>query len=574
VNARLKSWTERLALAAGWPVVVRDLRAGQRNPRITWTTIGAVALLSAAVIIGVLGVTAAGAAEPEELGRVMVQIVYWSGVVLVCLVFPGMAAVPLVSERERKSLDLVLMSQLSPSSLALGAVGASTANGFVMLAALVPPLVLALIFGGVPWWMIIAMGATIGGFGLLTATLGVQASATAPSTVRAVLQSYLTAWILPGVAMCIFGAVYAELLWEVETGRLWPQAWQLALHIGGLTGVCIGLLVLLAILVARNALLPPGGNRSTSLRLYYLLLLFTGAFVAIGYAGYVLSSSPFGAVGSVRPTDWRAFGSTVLGVMWTVSLVAVLAMATEDPGGRRVERRARRWSGGWVLVQTFYPGAARGAIFTLVVSGLALCTAGAVLDAMEIAFCTADVRWGHRIGGVQTLLALGGWSVLVALGLIGVLGRRLLGTAARARVVAMLLGVGTQLFAAIGVIWHMGQYREVNLSLFNGSLFSIITLSTGAWMPSGTNEFNLDLILGQLVVPFPLVFAAMHFGLAAALGVVLWFVKPPPLPFDLEEPSSPGEGQVGVSGESVGGEEEGEGQEQAEGEGLREDEDQ
>lgn len=561
---RLQTWIERLGLAMGWPVVVRDLRAGQRNPRITWTTIGAVALLSTAVVIGTLGVSSGGAAEPEELGRLMVQIVYWAGVVLVCLVFPGMAAVPLVAERERKSLDLVLMSQMSPSALALGAVGASTANGFVMLTALLPPLVLALIFGGVPWWVVIAMAATIGGFALLTATLGVQASATANSTVRAVLQSYLTAWLVPGIAMCGFGAAFAEVLWEVQTGRLWPQAGMAAFHIGVITSLCIGLLVLLATLVARNALLPPGGNRATPLRLYYLLFVGGGATITIGYAMFVLGTAPFGGGGGViNHEEWRVFGSLVIGVMWVVSLVAVLSMATEDPAGRRVERAARRWGGAGVLIQTLYPGAARGAVFTLVVSGIALCVAGGVLDGLESAYCPpTGAPSNYRIGGVQTMLGLGGWSVLAALGLVGVLGRRLFGSAARARVVAMLVVLGVQVLGAIGVLWHMARYDDLGIGLFNGSLVSIITLCMGSWVPNGVNKANLDIVIDAgTIIPFPLTFAAFHFAIAATLGLVLWFIKPPRVPFELDapvnapsgplpEPSAP-EPEVGPDEESA-----------------------
>jgi len=536
VNARLQAWTERFGLAMGWPVVVRDLRAGQRNPRITWTTIAAVALLSAAVIIGVIGVAGSGTAEPEELGRLMVQIVYWAGVVVVCLVFPGMAAVPLVSEKERKSLDLVLMSQMSPSALALGAVGASTANGFVMLAALAPPLVLALIFGGVPWWVVIAMGTTIAAFGVLTATLGVQASATANTTVRAVLQSYLTAWLVPGVAMCAFGAAFAEILWSVERGYLPDEAWLGAFHVGFITLIVIGLLVLLATLVARNALLPPGGNRATPLRLFYMLFLFVGAGTAIGYAAYVLTAPGLGAGRGVGHEEWRGFGTTVIGIMWTTSLVAVMAMSTEDHGGRRVERRARRWSGPGVLLQSLYPGAARGAAFTILVSGVALCSAGFLLDALERVFCANHtLRWGYRPGGTMAMLALGGWSLLIALGLLGVLARRLLGTAPRARVVTMLATVGVQVVATIGVVWTLARTNELNLGLFNGSLVSIVTLVMGSWMPSGTNRTNLDLSFGgDLIVPFPVLFTLLHLFLAAVVGGILWWVKPPAFPYALE----------------------------------------
>jgi hypothetical protein len=338
--------------------------------------------------------------------------------------------------------------------------------------------------------------------------------------------------------MCSFGALFAEILWSVERGYLPDEAAWAAFHVGFVTCICIGLLVLLATLVARNALLPPGGNRATPLRLYYVLFLFVGAGTAIGYASYVLMAPGLGGGRGIGHEEWRVFGTGVLGVMWTVSLVAVLAMATEDPGGRRVERRARGWTGAGVLVQTLFPGAARGAVFTLVVSGVALCGAGLILDALEVGFTGArTVRWGYREGGVHTLLALGGWAQLAAVACIGVLGRRLLGSAARARVVTMLMGVGVQVLAAIGVVWNLARYNELNLGLFNGSLVSVATLCMGAWMPSGVNETNLDwTIAGELVVPFPLVFALFHFIVAGVIGLVLWKVKPPSLPFDLDAP--------------------------------------
>lgn len=518
MNAVVARVAGAVRAVAGWPIVIRDLRAAQRNPRVLGATIGAVVVLSVAIAIGVLAVASGGGADPEFLGQVLVQIVYWAAVLVVVGVFPGLASVPLVAERERRSLDLVHMSQLSPLAIAVGTMGASLVNGGVMLVALLPPLTLALVFGGVPWWIVAEMVWLVALAGALAAALGVHASAVSRTTVRAVLQGYLAALLLPGGFCAVGGGMFALFL-DMQARGMWEPAVQTAsvLMLGAAT-VTGGAFGLLALLLARNALLPPGGNRATVLRWFMLGLTGFWAFAGV----WLLVDLPrrFGVgAGAFDHEVWRGWGTAVLLLLWLAALAMVMAFATEDPAGRRVEHAAARFRGWRAPGRCWYPGAERGACFALSLAAVALLGPAAIADAFEAAGGLGGpmVSADFRSGGVLTLMALGLWCQLVAVAGVGVCARRLLGTAARARQVLAAAFVALQVLAHVGVGWSYGAVGAVELSMWDGSLVAVWTLCHGAWAPAGECDSLLDPTLAGTVVPFPLLFAAVHL----AAGVVL-----------------------------------------------------
>ncbi len=174
------------------------MRAGGRNPRITAATWGSVGLLAAALAIGLAIALGQGSAEPEAIGRILVLLLYWGGAVVVCALFPGLSSVSLVAERERKALDLVEVTALRPGDIVLGTAAASLAQGTLVLVALAPLLVLALVFGGVPPWVVLLLVALLASGAVLAVALGVLASATSRTAVRAVLGAYLSTILLVG----------------------------------------------------------------------------------------------------------------------------------------------------------------------------------------------------------------------------------------------------------------------------------------------------------------------------------------------------------------------------------------
>jgi len=539
VSVERSRW-ERIRTRLGWPIVVRDLRSAQRNPRIAATTLGAVALLSMAICIGVLAVVEGGAADPEQIGQILAQMVYWAGAVVVCGAFPGMASVPLVAERERRSLDLVMVSQLSPTAIAVGTVAAGLTNGFLMLAALMPPLVLALVFGGVPAWMVAEMVWVVAVTGFLAACIGVHASATSKTTVRAVLQGYIGTLALPGALCFIAGVMFFAALEGMQRGYFGPSEVQgTVLGIGIGTVLCVAL-ALLSVLLARNALLPPGGNRATLLRIYVVCVL--GLLMLMGAWLMWELHSRFGPTGFDHE-NWRGFGTAVVWSVWFAALVATLAASTEDPPGRRVERKARDCAGVWAWMRAFYPGAHRGAWFMVICAGLWLVLPALGLDLYEAgATWKRGVRSYYRPAGVLTLQAIGLWAQLVALAGAGLWLRRKLGSALRAR---MALSGGfflLQVLAGIGVGWTVARTGKVQLGLINGSLFSNYTLGHGAWAAAGKLDSQLDPEIGGVFLPFPILFAAVHLLLGLLLLGWAWWSRDPltpaqPLPAPPDAPA-------------------------------------
>lgn len=128
----------------------------------------------------------------------MVMVLLMTGVVFVV---PGQAAVTIVGERERQTLQLLQVSQLSPDRIVTGKLLSSLSYIVLLVVATTPLLVIPVLLGGV------TIGQVFGALGMLIAAavmigaVSMWVSARAKSVQGAVLGSYLWA------AMLVFGTL-------------------------------------------------------------------------------------------------------------------------------------------------------------------------------------------------------------------------------------------------------------------------------------------------------------------------------------------------------------------------------
>ncbi len=137
----------------------------------------------------------------------------------VVMIVPGMAALSIVGERERQTLHLLQVTQLSPLQIVLGKLWSSMSYFLLLVVAVAPVAALPLLFGGV------RLGDVAVGMAMLFLTavtigsVAIWGSARARSSRGAVANAYLWSFVLAFITVAAMGA---ELLLINEDGRPFP----------------------------------------------------------------------------------------------------------------------------------------------------------------------------------------------------------------------------------------------------------------------------------------------------------------------------------------------------------------
>ncbi len=143
------------------------------------------------------------------VGRFLFQGMVLLMVTAVVMVVPGVTALTIVGERERQTLGLLQVTQLTPFQLVIGKLSSSLSYFLLLVVAVAPIIALPLLFGGM------SLGDVFAGLGmmLLTATMvgsvSLAISARAKSSRGAVAGSYAFSFV---IAFFSIAMILAELL--------------------------------------------------------------------------------------------------------------------------------------------------------------------------------------------------------------------------------------------------------------------------------------------------------------------------------------------------------------------------
>lgn len=156
--------------------------------------------------VGAVGLSSVFAAS--SMGRFILHTLLIGLLAAVVFVVPGQAAVSIVGERERQTLQLLQVSQLSAWRIVVGKLASSLAYILLLLVASTPLLVIPVLLGGVTIWNVIAGVGMIAAAAVMIGAVSMWVSARAKSVQGAVLGSYVWTVVL------IFGTL-ALLVAEV-----------------------------------------------------------------------------------------------------------------------------------------------------------------------------------------------------------------------------------------------------------------------------------------------------------------------------------------------------------------------
>ncbi|MBC8160478.1 MAG: ABC transporter permease [Roseiflexaceae bacterium] len=197
------------------PVLVKELRGRMRGVRsfvlltIFLALLGGATLLFYAVLASQSGNDLNAG---RQIGQALFLMIAFAALVGVSIITPSLTAGALAGERERQSFDLLIASQLSPWQIVLGKLGSALAFALLIIAAVVPLMSIALLFGGVSFTEIAIALAGLVATAVLYASVGLFWSGVMRSTLGA------NGLAIGTVALILLGIPFLALIGSIPSG--------------------------------------------------------------------------------------------------------------------------------------------------------------------------------------------------------------------------------------------------------------------------------------------------------------------------------------------------------------------
>ena len=185
------------------PVLTRELRASLRNARAFALLALYVALLGAFVTANFPGDTAVDLQhDGGRRANSLFQSIFFGQIVLILVIIPALATGALAQERERQTLQPLLLTPLSPLQIVWGKAGGVLSLVGLLLVATLPLTSLCFLLGGVEPGLIAGAYAVVFGLAAFTTGFGLYCSARWHGATRAMLMCYL---LLPIASILVVG---------------------------------------------------------------------------------------------------------------------------------------------------------------------------------------------------------------------------------------------------------------------------------------------------------------------------------------------------------------------------------
>jgi ABC-type transport system involved in multi-copper enzyme maturation permease subunit len=277
-------------LPGGNPVLGRELRVALRNERAFALMALYVAVLGAIVASQFptnMTITVEAAQQSSsQKGAELFSTFCWAQFVLVLVLLPGLAAGALAQERERQTLEPLLLSPLTPLQIVWGkAVGVLAFTGLLLLAT-VPLTSLCFLLGGVSPDMVVAAYVGLLGLAAFITAFGLYCSARWQSATQATVACYaLLPFMLAIIAMFLGpGAIVAGVTVVFGAFYLVVNGWRGAASSSLAKRLGIGYNVLLVVVLAVLFFAMLWGL-SAAYRLNVMWVVIVGVFIVPYFLG-------------------------------------------------------------------------------------------------------------------------------------------------------------------------------------------------------------------------------------------------------------------------------------------------
>ncbi len=197
------------------PVLENDMKRNMRSMKSSWVVFGINLLLTIISVAAYFGTASPGGYLSSGQYRYPVKcymLIAYTLFFMIYLLVPGIAGGSIAIERERKTLDILLTTHLSPWKIVLGKLESSLSMIFLIAFSTLPAVSLILIFGGVSVVDLLALVVILVISGIFIGSIGIFCSAMIRKSTVATIVSYVIVMmlILGTVAILMAGHHFLE----------------------------------------------------------------------------------------------------------------------------------------------------------------------------------------------------------------------------------------------------------------------------------------------------------------------------------------------------------------------------
>lgn len=196
------------------PVLENEMKRNMRSMKSSWVVLGVNLVLTIVAVVTYFGTGGKENYLASGQYQFPIQCYMMMAYALFCMIsllVPGVAGGSIAIERERKTLDVLLTTHLSPWKIIIGKLESSLCLIFIMAISSLPVISLILAFGGISVFDLFAMVLILVVSGIFIGSVGILCSAVIKKTTVATITSYVLMIFLTLGTIGVIMAVHTVL---------------------------------------------------------------------------------------------------------------------------------------------------------------------------------------------------------------------------------------------------------------------------------------------------------------------------------------------------------------------------
>lgn len=198
------------------PVLDSEMKRYSRNMKCAWIILGVNLVLALFALIAQMGFSGRNDYMTIQQYRFPIQcyvLMAYGLFLAICVMIPGIAGGAIAGERERRTLDLLLTTHLSPWKIILGKLESSLFLIVLISFSTLPVIGLVMLYGGITLFNLLQLIGSLVITGIFIGSIGIFYSAIMRKTTVAVILSYVTVLMLIlGTIGVIYGVGYIQTM--------------------------------------------------------------------------------------------------------------------------------------------------------------------------------------------------------------------------------------------------------------------------------------------------------------------------------------------------------------------------
>ncbi len=376
------------------PILVRELRALLRGRKFFVSHMLLMTVLAGVLLIAATTAAAgSGSNDPAQVGKTLFWAFFMGLSVVVTFLVPAFSCTAITTEREGKTLDLLLTTTIRPWEIVWGKLLSALVVILLFMASALPLVTVCFLFGGVSPWDLAILYLGVLFSTLVISSVSLSVSAHCQESKSAVVISYVLTLIIvvllviaaATTSAAFMGRRGAGAIAAVMTGFDWKQQ-LLLMVVPQFLGVSIFAANFAA---ATNRLKPATANRSTNLRVIWVAFLF------LCLCFYMATVWVQWSLNSIGAGDWQWLSVLTLcslaPLLWLGSLYFPSEETILPP---RVADDCDKLSGPLLPLRLFMPGPLTGVAYSVFFLFMAL--GGLTLFNSACAVAGGETEWIWR----------------------------------------------------------------------------------------------------------------------------------------------------------------------------------